>query len=339
MGQWRGKYLDTGPPRGPGHYSDDGHWWWDDTHRRWFRTLDQEEVLEIEAEDVGGVSLAASLLTTLSSQYGNGYFRFLARARSPDPRWPTYAMAGATFPGTRPSPETSAPRVPGWRPSANASRSCISSCSLRGGGRPVVGPIGGRPSTGGRTSTGTPRPMPTNGRRGAHDAGAGDGGDQVRRHRRDRPGDRRDAGRARAGGRGPPARAGRGSRRLRRGGGGQRGVRRALAEAGPGAGRASRRRAGRPVWLFSSGPVGDPPKPEEDPVDVADLLAATGAREHRVFAGKLVRKQLSFPERAIVSALRVPEGDFRDWTEIRQWAAGIADALEAGSSPAAEQER
>jgi menaquinone-dependent protoporphyrinogen oxidase len=85
--------------------------------------------------------------------------------------------------------------------------------------------------------------------------------------------------------------------------------------------------AGRPVWLFSSGPVGDPPKPQEDPVDVADLLAATGAREHRVFAGKLVRKQLSFPERAIVSALRVPEGDFRDWTEIHQWAAGIADAV------------
>jgi menaquinone-dependent protoporphyrinogen oxidase len=85
--------------------------------------------------------------------------------------------------------------------------------------------------------------------------------------------------------------------------------------------------AGRPVWLFSSGPVSDPPKPQEDPVDVADLLAATGAREHRVFAGKLVRKQLSFPERAIVSALRVPEGDFRDWTEIHQWAAGIAEAV------------
>jgi menaquinone-dependent protoporphyrinogen oxidase len=85
--------------------------------------------------------------------------------------------------------------------------------------------------------------------------------------------------------------------------------------------------ADRPVWLFSSGPVGDPPKPEEDPVDVADLLAATGAREHRIFAGKLVRKQLSFPERAIVSALRVPEGDFRDWTEIHQWAADIADAV------------
>ena len=90
--------------------------------------------------------------------------------------------------------------------------------------------------------------------------------------------------------------------------------------------------AGRPVWLFSSGPVGDPLKPEEDPVDVAELLTATGAREHRVLAGKLVRRQLSFPDRAIVSALRVPEGDFRDRTEITRWAASIADALQAVDS-------
>jgi len=105
MGTWSGKYLDSGPPRGPGHYSEDGRWWWDDNHRRWFRTVDREDVLEIEAEDVGGISLAASLLSTLSSQYGNGYFRFVARAHSADPRWPTYSMAGATFPVTRPSPD------------------------------------------------------------------------------------------------------------------------------------------------------------------------------------------------------------------------------------------
>src|ERR671935_1098993 len=37
--------------------------------------------------------------------------------------------------------------------------------------------------------------------------------------------------------------------------------------------------AARPVWLFSGGPVGDPPKPQEDPVDVAEVLAATRARE------------------------------------------------------------
>jgi menaquinone-dependent protoporphyrinogen oxidase len=83
----------------------------------------------------------------------------------------------------------------------------------------------------------------------------------------------------------------------------------------------------KPVWLFSSGPVGDPPKPDEDPVDVGDLIEATNPREHRVFAGKIEKKQLSFPERAIVMALRVPEGDFRDWSEIEAWATGIADAL------------
>jgi menaquinone-dependent protoporphyrinogen oxidase len=87
----------------------------------------------------------------------------------------------------------------------------------------------------------------------------------------------------------------------------------------------------RPVWLFSSGPVGDPPKPEEDPVDVAEVVATTRAREHRVFAGKLVRRQLAFPERAIVSALRVPEGDFRDWAAITEWAGGIATALRTHS--------
>jgi menaquinone-dependent protoporphyrinogen oxidase len=76
-------------------------------------------------------------------------------------------------------------------------------------------------------------------------------------------------------------------------------------------------KAARPVWLFSSGPIGDPPKPEEDPVDVAISATSTGAREHRVFAGKLVRRQLGFGDKAIAAALRVPEGDFRDWTEIR----------------------
>jgi menaquinone-dependent protoporphyrinogen oxidase len=89
--------------------------------------------------------------------------------------------------------------------------------------------------------------------------------------------------------------------------------------------------AGKPVWLFSSGPVGDPPKPEEDPVDVAEIVAATKAREHRVFSGKLVRQQLGFGERAIVAALRVPEEDFRDWAEIKDWASQIADTLRSGA--------
>lgn len=83
----------------------------------------------------------------------------------------------------------------------------------------------------------------------------------------------------------------------------------------------------RPVWLFSSGPIGDPPMPAEDPVDVADLLVATKARDHRVFAGKLDMKRLSFREKALVLSFHAPEGDFRDWAAIKEWAWQIADAL------------
>jgi len=85
--------------------------------------------------------------------------------------------------------------------------------------------------------------------------------------------------------------------------------------------------AARPVWLFSSGPVGEPAKPADNPVNVSTILRSTKARDHQVFTGKLVKKQLSFPERAIASATRVQEGDFRDWDNIRAWASSIADTL------------
>jgi menaquinone-dependent protoporphyrinogen oxidase len=87
--------------------------------------------------------------------------------------------------------------------------------------------------------------------------------------------------------------------------------------------------AARPVWLFSSGPVGEPAKPADNPVDVTKILAATKARDHQLFTGKLARKHLSFPDRAMASAIRAAEGDFRNWADIRAWAAGIADALKS----------
>ncbi len=87
--------------------------------------------------------------------------------------------------------------------------------------------------------------------------------------------------------------------------------------------------AARPVWLFSSGPIGNPPKPDQEPVDVASAVAVSKAREHRVFAGRLDRRELGFAEKAVVVALRVADGDFRDWAEIERWATEIAGALPA----------
>jgi menaquinone-dependent protoporphyrinogen oxidase len=80
----------------------------------------------------------------------------------------------------------------------------------------------------------------------------------------------------------------------------------------------------RPSWLFSSGPIGEPPFPPDEPHDAAPLAAITGARAHRVFPGRLDKNRLSFGERAMVTAMRAPVGDFRDWDEIAGWATEIA---------------
>jgi menaquinone-dependent protoporphyrinogen oxidase len=83
----------------------------------------------------------------------------------------------------------------------------------------------------------------------------------------------------------------------------------------------------RPVWLFSSGPIGDPPKPEEDPADLPEIMAATGARGHRLFAGLVDKSRLGLGEKVILKAVRAPEGDYRPWDEIRAWADEIAGEL------------
>jgi menaquinone-dependent protoporphyrinogen oxidase len=68
--------------------------------------------------------------------------------------------------------------------------------------------------------------------------------------------------------------------------------------------------ARRPVWLFSSGPIGEPPKPPEEPVNAADMVTASAAREHRVFPGRLDKSQLGFAksnrDRAARAGRRLP---------------------------------
>ncbi|WP_139177024.1 flavodoxin domain-containing protein [Geodermatophilus siccatus] len=85
----------------------------------------------------------------------------------------------------------------------------------------------------------------------------------------------------------------------------------------------------RPVWAFSSGPVGTPGRPPEELLDVGEMLTLTRCREHRVFPGRLDRSLLGLPERAVVAALRAPEGDFRDLPAVTAWGETIGASLAA----------
>ncbi len=97
--------------------------------------------------------------------------------------------------------------------------------------------------------------------------------------------------------------------------------------------------AERPVWLFSSGPLGTSPtddaghelKTEALPKQTQDLDVAIAPREHRVFFGVLDPATLGLAERAMrklpAGRQLLPEGDFRDWSEIEAWADGIATVL------------
>lgn len=87
-----------------------------------------------------------------------------------------------------------------------------------------------------------------------------------------------------------------------------------------------------PVWLFSSGPVGDPAKSMVkkmgvDPAELASLMDSTGAVEHRLLPGKLDRHHVHGVQRLALAMFRSLQGDFRDWPATREWAGTIADRL------------
>jgi menaquinone-dependent protoporphyrinogen oxidase len=83
-----------------------------------------------------------------------------------------------------------------------------------------------------------------------------------------------------------------------------------------------------PIWLFTSGPLGEEnPQPVGDPTQLPELLAQTNARDHRIFVGKLDRDKLNLGEKLIVKVVKAPYGDFRDWQDIRAWAGEIGEAL------------
>jgi menaquinone-dependent protoporphyrinogen oxidase len=114
--------------------------------------------------------------------------------------------------------------------------------------------------------------------------------------------------------------------------------------------------AGRPVWLFSSGPLEGSTKqskrPAVDPIEEAlgpaegpgsggrkrieGLALEIRAREHRVFGGAYDPGSApqSLPERVIRmlpgSKGILPSGDFRDWPAIEAWAREVAAEVRAG---------
>lgn len=97
----------------------------------------------------------------------------------------------------------------------------------------------------------------------------------------------------------------------------------------------------RPVWLFSSGPLPGavvpdttaPGAPEDGaPKNLDSLIQSVGAREHRVFAGRLDPSHLKGRDRLIraLPAGRglLPDVDGRQWDAIESWARSVAHQLD-----------
>jgi menaquinone-dependent protoporphyrinogen oxidase len=85
----------------------------------------------------------------------------------------------------------------------------------------------------------------------------------------------------------------------------------------------------RPVWLFSSGPLGpaDHMIPPSEPADIPVMLRLTRAGGHRMFGGRLDTEHLYFDERAVARTNHFPEEDRRDWPAVDRFAGEIADEL------------
>jgi len=111
--------------------------------------------------------------------------------------------------------------------------------------------------------------------------------------------------------------------------------------------------ASRPVWLFSSGPIGTDMVDAKGrdvfvasrPAEFAEFAAAIRPRDQRVFFGAFDpdAKPIGLMERLGAPFMRMPAvrdampaGDFRDWPQIEAWAEDIARELaDVGSLQAA----
>ncbi len=91
--------------------------------------------------------------------------------------------------------------------------------------------------------------------------------------------------------------------------------------------------ATRPTWLFSSGPIGDRAvaAPQPDPRQIEEFRRSLDVQGHIVFGGAFDPKtadmaRANWLERQIATHL-FPVGDYRNWEQIEEWAAAIAEEL------------
>ncbi|HEX5061691.1 MAG TPA: hypothetical protein VFV99_20130, partial [Kofleriaceae bacterium] len=83
---------------------------------------------------------------------------------------------------------------------------------------------------------------------------------------------------------------------------------------------------GRPVWMFSSGPLDESANAKELPAphQLTKLIARIGARGHVTFGGRLERDAKGFIAGAMAKKL---SGDWRDWHKVRAWAKDVAHEI------------
>ncbi|MEI2688639.1 MAG: flavodoxin domain-containing protein [Anaerolineae bacterium] len=95
--------------------------------------------------------------------------------------------------------------------------------------------------------------------------------------------------------------------------------------------------AQRPVWIFSSGPLGEGDAAEQAgdlgfPKALRPIAERINVRDNAIFFGAVDRAKLNPLERWMLNKVQSPIGDFRDWDAIAAWAAGIAAALQEGQA-------
>lgn len=91
--------------------------------------------------------------------------------------------------------------------------------------------------------------------------------------------------------------------------------------------RQSRALAGRPTYLFQSGPCSEDPNATPTPRAIRSLARRLGLAEPTTFAGRIDPARITGRFSRWL-ATSVPAGDFRDWTAIRGWGYAVGCGLQ-----------